>query len=199
MPLRDHFCPPLSEYHRWNELHAGWPMMLVRDLFDILPPSYVSAPNALAPEQDEYEVRIYNAESGRKLVATVEFVSPANKDRPESRRAFVAKVVALLKQGVCVSVVDLVTVFHFTLYAELLDFIGEADPKLGPTPHDLYAFTIRSLRRTPQQTSRLELWYYPMALGETLPTLPLWLSDEIAIPVSLEPSYEETCRLLHIT
>jgi Protein of unknown function (DUF4058) len=59
------------------------------------------------PEQYEYEVRIYDERYGRRLVAAIEIVSPANKDRPESRRAFVAKVAALLQRNVCVSLVDL--------------------------------------------------------------------------------------------
>ncbi len=41
------------------------------------------------PDQDEYEVRIYDSKRHRRLVAAVEIVSPANKDRPENRRAFV--------------------------------------------------------------------------------------------------------------
>jgi hypothetical protein len=35
-------------------------------------------------------------------VAAIEIVSPANKDRPEHRRKFVAKCAALLQQGVSV-------------------------------------------------------------------------------------------------
>ena len=46
------------------------------------------------PDQDEYEVRIYDERHGRRLVAAIELISPANKDRPESRRAFVGKVAA---------------------------------------------------------------------------------------------------------
>jgi hypothetical protein len=53
-------------------------------------------------DQDEFEVQIYNADLGRQLVAAIEIVSPANKDRPENRRAFVTKVAALLQKGVCV-------------------------------------------------------------------------------------------------
>jgi hypothetical protein len=64
-------------------------------------------------EQYEYEVVVFDEERGRTLVAAVEFVSPANKDRPEHRRAFVAKCAALLQKGVCVSVVDVVTVRQF--------------------------------------------------------------------------------------
>ena len=53
-------------------------------------------------DQYEYEVRVYDAERDRRLVAAVEIVSPANKDRPESRRAFVSKCVTLLRQRVSV-------------------------------------------------------------------------------------------------
>src|SRR5262245_28149285 len=51
----------------------------------------------LAPD-DEYEVQIYDESQDSRLVAAVEIVSPANKDRPDKRRAFVAKCAALLKQ-----------------------------------------------------------------------------------------------------
>src|SRR5262249_21817202 len=65
---------------------------------------------------------------GRHLVAAVEIVSPANKDRRENRRAFVTKCAALLQQGVCVSLVDLVTTRHFNLYCDLLvQFDGGCD------------------------------------------------------------------------
>src|SRR5579884_3022073 len=56
------------------------------------------------PDQYEYEVRIYDAKRGRHLVAAVEIVSPANKDRPENRNVFVAKCVELLRKGVAVSI-----------------------------------------------------------------------------------------------
>src|SRR5947209_19721704 len=95
------------------------------------------------PDFDEYKVRIYDAKRGRQLVAAVEIVSPANKDRPEHRNVFVGKCAALLQKGVAVSVVDLVTVRHFNLYAELLAFIGHDDPTLGAAPPPLYAASCR--------------------------------------------------------
>ena len=86
------------------------------------------------PDYDEYEVRIYDAKRRRHLVATIEIVSPANKDRPEHRNVFVAKCAALLQKGVAVSIVDLVTVRQFNLYTDLLAFIGHNDPTQGPAP-----------------------------------------------------------------
>jgi hypothetical protein len=82
------------------------------------------------PDQDEYEVRIYDERHGRRLVAAIELISPANKVRPESRRAFVGKVAALLQGNVCVSLVDVVTIREFNLYADVLEFIGGNDPAL---------------------------------------------------------------------
>src|SRR5215468_2957759 len=82
------------------------------------------------PELDEYEVRVYDSKRGRRLVAAVEIVSPANKDRPEHRRAFVAKCAALLQQLVSVTIIDLVTTRSFNLYHDLLELIGQADPAL---------------------------------------------------------------------
>jgi hypothetical protein len=243
MPLRDHFRSPVNDRHTWDELHGGWPMMIVQQLFPILPAGYTASPNihlgkmfeidvsayevdesletgpatgtgnggvaTAAPpqptltletdlsEQDEYEVRIYDVERGRQLVAAIELVSPSNKDRPENRRAFVAKVAALLQKDVCVSIVDLVTVRQFNLYADLLEFLEQTDPQLGRTPPHLYSVTIRSRQRN-KKRSVLDVWNQPVTLGQALPTLPIWLSADLNVSLPLEVSYEETCRLLHI-
>src|SRR5205085_12175613 len=75
------------------------------------------------PEYDEYEVRVYDATRGRRLVAAIEIGSPANKDRPEERNGFIGKCAALLQNGVAVSIVDVVTTRQFNLYAELMVFV----------------------------------------------------------------------------
>ena len=149
------------------------------------------------PDQDEYEVRVYDARHGRRLVAAIEIVSPSNKDRPESRRAFVAKVAALLRRDVCVSIVDIVTIRHFNLYVDLLEFIGRSDPMLGPEPPGLYAVTVRGSRSIPGRPL-MDIWFDPMALGQPLPTLPIRLDPDQGVSLDLERSYEEACRVLHI-
>jgi hypothetical protein len=148
------------------------------------------------PAQDEYEVRVYDSRRGRRLVAAVEIVSPANKDRPEHRRAFVVKCAALLQQRVSVTIVDLVTARNFNLYADLLETIGTADPSLGPEPPPLYAVACRGTKK--DKAWLLEAWAQPLTLGQPLPTLPLWLADNLTVPLELEASYEETCRALRI-
>jgi hypothetical protein len=147
------------------------------------------------PEQDEYEVRVYDSKRGRRLVAAIEIVSPANKDRPEHRRAFVAKCAALLQQLVSVTIIDLVTTRNLNLYHELLELIGQDDPTLGPEPPPLYAVACRT---TKKEAWLLETWTHALTLGQPLPILPLWLADNLAVPLELEECYEETCRVLRI-
>jgi hypothetical protein len=144
----------------------------------------------------EYEVRVYDARRGRRLVAAIEIVSPANKDRPEHRRAFVAKCAAMLQEHVCVVMVDLVTTRSANLYGELLDFIERVDPSLGDVPHPIYAVACRS--SSGGEAPLLETWAHPLAVGQALPTLPLWVAPDLAVPLELEASYEETCRVLRI-
>jgi hypothetical protein len=148
------------------------------------------------PDQYEYEVLVYDQKRGRRLVAAIEIVSPANKDRPEHRQAFVAKSLALLQQGVSVSIVDLVTVRGFNLYAELLDQIGLADPKFPTESPPLYAVTCRTRKTT--KRGLLDVWSFPMNLGQPLPAIPIWLAEDRPLTVDLEASYEETCRVLRL-
>jgi hypothetical protein len=150
------------------------------------------------PDQDEYEVRVYDVRHGRRLVAAIEIVSPANKDRPESRRAFVAKVAALLQHDVCVSLVDLVTIRQFNLYADLLELVGGTDPMLGEEPPALYAVTVRGRKRL-RRRPLLDTWFYPMIIGQPLPPLPIWLDVDLGVTLDLESCYEEACRVLHIS
>lgn len=145
---------------------------------------------------DEYEVRVFDSQRNSRLVAAIEIVSPANKDRPEHRRAFAAKCADLLQHQVSVTIVDLVTTRNFNLYAELLESIGVTDPSFGPEPPPLYAAACRGTKKG--DAWMLEAWLDTLTLGQALPTLPLWLADDFAIPLNLAESYEETCRALRI-
>lgn len=144
------------------------------------------------PDADEYEVRVYDARRGRTLVAAIELISPRNKDRPESRNAFVAKCAELLSAGVAVSLVDLVTTRSGDLFAELLAFVGHAGPGSPPS----YAASCRRVRSGGK--ALLEWTCRPMVIGQPLPRVPLWLSPALAVPLDLEPSYEQACRDLWV-
>ncbi len=45
---------------------------------------------------------------------------------------------------------------------------------------------------------RLETWAQPLALGGPLPIMPLWLADDLAVPLELEDCYEQSCSILNI-
>jgi len=44
----------------------------------------------------------------------------------------------------------------------------------------------------------MDNWYHPLSIGQTLPSLPIWLTPTHAVPLDLEASYEETCRTFRI-
>ncbi len=224
MPLRDHFRPPVSKRASWEMLHGQWPAAIVTQLRATLPPGYTAGPrvhlgtfyeidvsayqsddaplspgsNAVEPDEEyEYAVHVYDAEHEQTLVAAIEIVSPANKDRPEKRNSFVAKCAALLRAGVSVCVVDLVTVRHFNLYTQLMTFIGQGSAdRMSLDPPPTYAASCRWGKRG--EKSRLEAWSRAMTVGQPLPSLPLWLSKSQFVTLDLERSYEQACHDLWI-
>lgn len=224
MPLLDHFRPPLDNKRRWQGFHATWPAMIVTQLQRKLPKHYFAEPRVRSgtsaeidtatieddwapprptlsamtdlPAQDVYEVLVYVEKNHTRLVAAVEIVSPANKDRPEHRRAFAAKCAGLLRERVSVVIVDVVTTRTHSLYGELLDFIELSDPALSPEPPLLYAVACRLTKQANEW--RLETWLHNLGLGLPLPTMPLWLADNLAVPLDLEESYQQSCSILNI-
>ena len=141
---------------------------------------------------DVFEVQIHR-EGGLEMVAAIELVSPRNKDRPSARRHFAAKCVAYLQAGVSVVVIDIVTERKDSLYVALVDQLGLDAPA---EPADLYAAACRPT--PPDAPARLEAWLAPLALGAPLPTLPLWLEADFAMPLHLERSYDATFGELRV-
>ncbi len=162
----------------------------------LAPPAPTLTVDVDFPDQYVYEVLIFDQARDRKLVAAVEIVSPANKDRAESRQLFIAKCANLLRNDVCVSVVDLVTVRRFNLYTELLTLLEQTDPAMSPDPPPIYAATCR--KRHVGRTTKLDTWAQPLVVGESLPSLYIWLTDTVFVSLDLEAAYEQTCRALQI-
>jgi hypothetical protein len=69
-----------------------------------------------------------------------------------------------------------------------------AEPVAARQP--LYAVTCRSSHNGDKW--RVEAWEHELTLGQPLPTLPLWLAENLVVPLELDRSYEETCRVLRI-
>jgi hypothetical protein len=42
------------------------------------------------------------------------------------------------------------------------------------------------------------MWSQVLAIGQPLPTLPLWLTQDLVVPLDLERSYEQVCSDLWI-
>jgi hypothetical protein len=139
-----------------------------------------------------FEVRVYDQERARKLVAAVELVSPRNKDRPDSRRAFLDKCAAYLREGISLVVVDVVTSRRHNFHGSLVELFNWGEAAAAAAASDLYAVAYR-LRIVGTRT-QLEMWPARLALGETLPTLPLWLAVDCAVPLELEAAYRDACR-----
>src|SRR5438477_43956 len=63
-------------------------------------------------------------------------------------------------------------------------------------PSTYYAVAYRFSKENEQW--HLATWNERLTVGESLPTLPLWLASDLAVPLELEASYEEACRVLRI-
>jgi hypothetical protein len=140
---------------------------------------------------DEIEIRVMHKSGGPTLVGAIELISPGNKDRRDSRRAFVAKCASYLQQGIGLVIVDIVSERQVNLHNELIRFL-EQPPKfeLAEEP-SLYAVAYRPSRR--ESGDQIELWPMPLTLGQRLPTMPLALRAVTTVPVDLETTYTTTC------
>jgi hypothetical protein len=145
---------------------------------------------------DVYEVRVMQQMGGPKLRSAIELVSPANKDRASYRRAFAIKCAGYLQQGVAVIIVDVVTERTANLHAALADILGLAHPLAWCSPSQLYVVAYRPTQAA--DAPCLEVWPAALAVGAALPTMPLWLSEALCLPLALEESYQATCAALRI-
>jgi len=138
---------------------------------------------------DAFEVKVYYEEGGAKLVAAIELISPSNKDRPAHRRAFAAKCAGYLSQGIALMIVDVVTTRRANLHREILSILNA---EIAEPASDLYTAAYRPVVRGPDE--QIEIWSNELTLGESLPTMPLWLNAELCLPIDLEATYTSTCH-----
>ncbi len=139
---------------------------------------------------DVVEVLVFSREAGPTLAGAIELVSPANKDRPAHRDAFVSKCATYLQQGIGLVVVDVVTDRRANLHDELLARLHA--PVGVPIKAELYSVAYRPVERGGQPS--LDIWQEMLAVGHPFPTMPLWLRGGLCLPVNLGATYERTCR-----
>jgi uncharacterized protein DUF4058 len=94
---------------------------------------------------DVFEIRVVIEEGGPTLVAAVELVSPANKDRPAHQQAFAVKCAAYLQQGVSLIVIDVVTSRDANLHLELMRLLAPGYETARDPDPGLHAVAYRLL------------------------------------------------------
>ncbi len=153
------------------------------------PPQPAMTLDADLSQEDLFEIRVFDDKLG-DLVAAIELISPGNKDRPQSRHDFVVKCASLLKAHVSLVLIDAVTNRQANLFKELMEYL-EIRNLSHPLQAPLYGCSI--LPRGSNGHAKVDVWPEVLHIGAVLPKLPLWLRDDLAVPLDLESTYEETC------
>jgi hypothetical protein len=136
---------------------------------------------------DDIEVEVLDTRDGMVLVAVVEMVSPRNKDRADARSAFAAKCAAYLQKGIGVVVVDVVTSRLANLHNELMRLMHQSEAFDMASDAPVYTAAYRPVRR--QEQNQIDTWLVPLAVGQPLPRVPLWLRGNGCFVLELEASY----------
>jgi hypothetical protein len=125
-----------------------------------------------------------------KVVAIIEILSPGNKSSRAALRAFVEKAADVLTQGVNLVVVDLFPPTSHDpngIHSSIWDELG-GDPFEAPPGKPL---TAASYVGGEVPTAYVE----SLAVGDALPSIPIFLSETRYIPAPLEATYHEAWRV----
>ncbi len=122
-----------------------------------------------------------------QVVAAVEILSPGNKDSRTALRSFVAKAEELLRRGINLLMVDLFPPsprdpqgIHKAVWDEIRE-----EPFELPAGKPL---TVAAYCAGPPHTAYVE----PVAVGDPLPSLPIFLDPDTYVPAPLEETYQAT-------
>jgi len=119
------------------------------------------------------------------VVAVIEVVSPGNKSSSSALRSFVRKASDLIWQGIHLLVVDLFPPSDRDpqgIHKAIWDEIAERPFEL-PADKQL---TVVAYRAAPIKTAYVE----PVAPGDSLPALPIFLTEDEYVLAPLEETYE---------
>lgn len=167
-------------------------------LRDYLPgPADVTVPGTISPH-----VRLLIRNASGRLVGAVELVSPGNKDRSAARDGFAARIQTYLQSQVALVVVDVVTLPRHNLHNRWVQlFAAEGTPELPEGDDCLYTVSYRPYVETvgTSEDPKIDLRLGPLEVGTPLPTVPLFIDAELAVPIELESTYDETCIDLRIS
>jgi hypothetical protein len=125
--------------------------------------------------------------SNHRILALIEIVSPANKDRASSVSEFADKAQSALRQGIHLLLVDLLPPGQFDpqgMNAVIWEAYG-SDSEEGALPAD------KPLMLASYVTTALpEAYLESVAVGDVLPGMPLFLDRDGYVNVPLEMTYQ---------
>lgn len=127
--------------------------------------------------------------SGHRLVALIEIVSPANKDRAANVEQFVSKAVEALDAGVHVMVIDVFAPGRH----DPRGMPGAVWSRYGQAVHEVPADEPSSFA-TFVANPRVEAYLDYAPLGGSIPEMPLFLTHDRYVPCPLEAAYESAYR-----
>jgi hypothetical protein len=192
MPLLDHFHAPLYPQRSWESFHSRWANSIADALQEALPDRYVAEVQMHLGNQveavfpDDLAVEVRDQMDDARVVGVVELVSPRNKDRPESRRAFAVKCAAYLQRGIGLVVIDIVTNRTHNLHNELVDLLRLSEGFQRPDD-TIYVVAYRPVRR--QENNEVDAWPTRLHLDTKLPVAPLALRGGPVVALDLDASY----------
>jgi len=147
----------------------------------------------------EFEVFVDYIERGKHItVGVIEILSPSNKSRPSERDSFVAKCKNLIAKNVSLIIIDLHSHPFFNLHNQLLQSLKAL--KGIPEENKEKPLYCAAYRRTSNSDVKpaVNIWSFPLKVGDVLPELPLFITSDIAIPVNLEKSYMDVCQVFRL-
>ena len=122
-----------------------------------------------------------------RVVAVIEIVSPGNKSSRYAMRTFTEKAYELLQQGIHLLIVDLFPPSPRDpqgIHKAIWDDICEEPFQLPPDK----PLTVASYFAGVPKTAYVD----PVAVGDPLPSLPLFLDTGFYVPAPLETTYQTT-------
>ncbi len=128
--------------------------------------------------------------SGHRVVALIEIVSPANKDRRDNVRDLAAKIVQCLESDIHVLLLDLLPATRHDPHG----IHGAVWSAYDTEPYVLPADGPLTLAAYIGRPGDPEAFLEPVAVGQALPDRPLFLSPERYVQVPLEATYQMAYR-----
>lgn len=203
--------------NRFHDFHQSWTIAIRNELNGRLPPGYFAMveqkaggpepdvvtleltprpglePGGVAVDAAPADADAYARKANRitvrhpdgQVVAVIEIVSPGNKESGHAIRSFARKAIEFLQAGIHLLIVDLFPPgardpqgIHKVIWDGLCDepFTLPPDKPLTVTAYDAGSETVAYVE--------------PVAVGDALPEMPLFLAADRYVPCPLETTYQ---------